>query len=355
MRRFFCILLTICLLGALPVAVGEELALASQALFAALMAKDPQALAQMPQIDQTGDWLSAVARIDGADGAHSVAAVYDLAAGALVTWDDLFLDGEAAAAHLEALAGASQGNTYHEFNQIHPIPRDHFALRGGQLFIYYPREQLAHVSGNAGAYAFYAYEMPGLLQEGVPLATGDVTQAAAGLLEVLETGALPAPYAAWSLGNPMANAAAALTQVDVPNLTHDYAVYAFEAPEMRGVSLLAHPDATDADSALIAGVYAQRIDFFGLCTGIATRAQCEAALGQPDAVLQIEEVDAYSRLPVGETLLWQQGGRALELHFVEGVLHSITLREANTETTSKEKRQNAQRTGCATGISPLAC
>ncbi|MDR0896368.1 MAG: hypothetical protein LBN04_00775 [Oscillospiraceae bacterium] len=329
MRRFFCIILAVCLLAALPVAVSEELALASQALFAALMAKDPQALGQMPQIDQTGDWLSAVARIDGADGARWAAATYSLSSGALATWDDLFIDGDAAAAHLEALAGASQGNTYHEFNQIHPIPRDSFALRGGQLFIYYPQNQLAHVSGNAGAVAFYAYEMPGLLREGVPLAVGDVTQAAAGLSEALEKGALPAPYDAWALGSPMADAAAALGLVDVPNLTHDYAVYAFEAPEMRGVNLLADPDQTNADTATIAGVYAQRIDFFGLCTGIATRADCEAALGQPDAAMPIAEADAYSRLPVGETLTWQRGGRALELHFVDGLLHSITLCEAS--------------------------
>jgi hypothetical protein len=97
---------------------------------------------------------------------------------------------------------------------------------------------------------------------------------------------------------------------------------------MRGVNLLAHPDETTAATAAIAGVYARRIEFYGLGTGIATRAACEAALGQPDAVTAIAEADAYSRLPVGETLTWQRGGRALDFHFAQGVLHSVTLREA---------------------------
>lgn len=114
----------------------------------------------------------------------------------------------------------------------------------------------------------------------------------------------------------MAEADAALRLVDVPDIKLDYAVYHFEAAPMRGVSLLSTGESVD--SALIEGVFAERMDFYGLCTGVAAREACVAALGEPDESRVVETADAYSRLPAGETLCWRNETRALELHFVDG-------------------------------------
>ncbi|HIQ62903.1 MAG TPA: hypothetical protein IAA66_04860 [Candidatus Avichristensenella intestinipullorum] len=278
---------------------------------------------------QDGDWLSAVlSREETLPQMGSVTqwegVAYHLSTGEPVGWDEVFSDGDAAAARLEEIAQtALYANAYAEYSRFSPVPRDSFALENGQLTVYYPAEQFSHFSGVSGALSVYAYEMDGLLCPDIPWAVGDTAQAAQGLATALETGALPGALSEWTLGRPMAEADAALRLVDVPDIKLDYAVYHFEAAPMRGVSLLSTGESVD--SALIEGVFAERMDFCGLCTGVAAREACVAALGEPDESRVVETADAYSRLPAGETLCWRNETRALELHFVDGVLHSVTL------------------------------
>lgn len=328
MRRLFLFVL-VCLLFAAPAALSQENQKTTDALFAALDEKAPGAMMIPGGVSffEEGPYMTAVARIENLDVTEWAGLVYDTQAGAFVAWDDLFTDGDAAAAKLEAIAEASSyANAYAEHNRISPMPRDNFAVFDGQLTVYYPSQQLSHVSGQAGAFSFYAYELDGLLKEGVPLFKGDPAKAREVLSHALSEGALPGSLSAVKLGGAMREAAETLGLVDVPDLTYDFAVYRFEDPKMRGVSLLSGTDEEHAETAVIRGIYAKRMDFSGLITGFTTRQACVQALGEPDAAMAVETADAYSRLPVGETLLYRGEGRAMEFHFTDGVLHSVTLR-----------------------------
>ena len=278
---------------------------------------------------ESGAWMSAVVVQSGPiapmmEGTQVDGLIFEMETGERVGWDDLFIDGDAAAERMEDIAEASiYRNAYGEYDGIRPMPRDSFALLGQQLTVYYPAERLATFSGRSGAFSFYAYELDGLPADGVPLAAGNVDDAAAALLDAYLGGFLPGFLMDWPVGRPMTEARDALGLEDVPNWSLDYALYRFEAPQMRGVTLLSSSD--DVNTAVIEGVMAERIDFSGLCTGVTPRAACVAALGEPELVEEISGADAYSRLPDGETLVYQGFGREVRLHFVSDILHSITI------------------------------
>lgn len=329
MRRFFCCLLVSLLLAA-PAVMAEDMPW--DIILDAVDALRVEGLEQEAVFDQADTWMSVTVIQSGMiaprlSGTQYIGLVFDLLTGETVTWDRFFSDGDEAAARMEAIAqDAVYDNAYAEYNQITPMPRDSFTVTCDILTVYYPATQLSHFSGRSGGFCFYAYELEGLLREDIPLKAGDVTQAVQALDKALTDGALPGPLAGWSLGGAMSEASEELGLVDVPDLTYDYAVYHFDAPYMRGISLLSLPEEDNADTAMIAGIYARRIDFSGLCTGIATIEECKAALGEPDSTSIVNEADMYCRLPEGITLGWIGEGRILEMHFVEDILHSVTLR-----------------------------
>lgn len=329
MRRSCC-LLVLCLLLMIPCALAQQLPL--DAVFDAVEGFRAEGFTHSAEFFEAGPWMSAVVLQEGqfeglGKGTQLTGLVFDLESGERICWDDLFVDGDAAAERIESIIEASTyNNTYSEFNAITPIPRDNFAVSENMLIIYYPVQQLSHFSGLCGAYSFYAYELSDLLQEGIPLQAGDVETAKDTLQAVYEGNALPGPLTKWAIGGSMIDAKDALGLVDVPDLTYDYAVYRFMAPEMRGVSLLSLPGEDRADTAIIAGIMAERIDFGGLCTGITSKEDCIAALGNPNTAEIIEEADGYSRLPIGETLCWYSDELVLEMHFTDNILYSVTIR-----------------------------
>ena len=329
MRRLFCCFLII-LLTAASVSLAEPLPL--DAVFEAVEGFRAEGFTHSAEFIQADPWLSAVIMKEGhfegvGRGTEWIGLVFNLETGERIAWDDLFADGDAAAEVIERIISESSfKNAYSEYNAISPVPRDNFAVSGDTLTVYYPVGQLSHFSGRCGAFSFYAYELSGLLKEDIPLQAGDPALAKEALAAALTAKALPGPLSKWSIGSPMRDAKNELTLVDVPDFTYDYAIYRFEAPEMRGVFLLSNPDEDNAETAVIAGIMAERIDFSGLCTGVANREDCVAALGNPDEVDSVNESDAYSRLPIGETLRWLDGDVALEMHFVQNTLHSVTIR-----------------------------
>ncbi len=328
MRRFLSLLLMSIILTA---SVACAQGMPWDAILSAVEKLNPNGLEQEATFHEAGGWISAIVSQKGQiapqmEGRQWYGLVFDMATGEPITWEDVFVDGDAAADRIQALAEASTyDNAYAEYNQIAPVPRDSFVVRDGVFTVYYPAEQLSSFSGQSGAFTFYAYELEELLKGGVPLAQGDSSQAAVALETVLSEGAFPAPLSDWKLGGSMAEAAEALGLVDVPDLTYDAAVYRFEASEMRGITLLASPGDEDADRAVIVGMMAERMDFSGLRTGVSSREECVAALGEPDSVEAVETSDAYSRLPIGETLRWVRGDKAFELHFADGILYSVAL------------------------------
>lgn len=329
MRRFFCLIL----LGFLLIsstALAQQMPL--DAVFDAVEGFRAEGFTHNAEFFEAGPWMSAAICQQGqfeglGKGTQWTGLVFDMETGERILWEDLFSDGDAAAARIEEIIEASTyDNAYSEYNMITPVPRDNFMVSTDVLTIYYPVMQLSHFSGLSAGFSFYAYELSSLLREDTPLQVGDPESAKEALQAALDQKALPGPLSKWAVGTSMADARDALGLVDVPDLTYDYAVYHFEAPEMRSVSLLAVPEEDRADSATIAGIMTERIDFSGLCTGVSDRNTCVGAMGDPDTVTLVEEADAYSRLPVGETLGWTGEGIVLEMHFVDDILHSVTLR-----------------------------
>ena len=327
MRRFFLLFFVAVLLALPTMALAEAFMNASTAIFEAFEAMSLPGETERTDFGQVGNWVSVVLQKREADGLRFYALVYDIEEEAFVTWDDLFLDGDAAADRIVEMAmEATYQNAYAENNQLTPVPRDNFRVQEGVLTVYYPADQHSYFSGRAGAVSFYAYELAGLLKENVPLNTGAIYGAVQTKQDVFAQGALPEPLGSWKIGGAMADAADVLGLVDVPDLTYEFSVYRFEAPEMRGIALLSGTTEDRVQTATIGGIYAERMDLGGLITGISTRVECIEALGEPDLEMEIATADAYSLRPVGETLCWEENGRVLELHFVEGILQSVLLR-----------------------------
>lgn len=326
MRRFFAAVIAVCLAAPAAMATGG----AWDVIFAALDALNPDKLSQEVRFEETGDLMSATVSqtgmlAPGRTGTQWHGLAFLSASGERLAWDDLFIDGDAAAARMEAIAGAATyDNAYAEHKQVAPIPRDRFAVNGSAVTVYYPWEQFSFLSGHSGGFSFLAYELDGLLQEGLPPYAGDTTQAGAALDAALADGALPGFLAEWNLGRPMREAADALRLVDVPDYRGDYAVWEFEAPQMRGVSLLSDRENDRTATAAIAGIFARRIDFSGLQTGVSTLDACLAALGEPMARGENPD-DPYMLEPAGTFIEYQGGQTAFRLSFADGVLYSIRL------------------------------
>lgn len=314
MRRFLAVILLAALLSA-PLCAGAD---AMNALFDALDALGGEDAA----FSVVGELLCATAR----KGGETYGFVFSDETGERMAWDDLFADGDAAAARLEEIAAAwTYANAYGGFENLSPMPRDNFALDERGLTVFYPASQLTNLSGSQFGVWFDAYELEGLLSENVALARGDAGGAAEALRTALETGLLPGLPEQTALGGGMAAAADALGLVDVPDVKRGAAVWAFEAPVMRGASLLSAPDALSKESAAITGAFALRIDFSGLIPGESTKEACIRALGAPDETARVAGADAYDRLPDGETLLWRGEAALLEMHFVENILYSVAI------------------------------
>ncbi len=317
MRRFICMLIVMLL--ALPCALAEETSVnPAAAIIDQVMALG----AGTPEFAENGSWMS----VRLTDGQQTDGRVFSLETGDPIGWDDLFINGDEAEEALLLIAeDATYHNAYAENDDLAPMPRDSFTVQDGLLTVYYPADRLSHFSGRSGAFAFYAYELTGLLSEGVPLAPMDPETAADGLVTTLAEGTLPGPLSRFAIGGAMADVDAAWGVVDVPDLSYEHAMYHFEAAEARGATFLSDKSEEKVNTATIAGIMSRTVDFYGLCPGIADRAACVTALGEPDAAHTVTESDAYSRLPIGETLTWHGEKYILELHLVDGVLWSVAV------------------------------
>lgn len=328
MRRLFAALIVLCLIAAAPLALATEGPW--DVIFDALDALNPDKLVQDVDFGEAGDLMSATVSQEGMlapgrTGIQWYGLVFNTATGERLAWDALFTDGDAAAARMESIAEASMyDNAYAEHNQIAPIPRDSFTVSESAVTVYYPWDQFSSFSGHSGGFSFLAYELDGLLQEGLPPYAGNPVDAPSTLAATFDTGALPGFLADWTIGRPMQEAADALRLVDVPDYKGDFAVWEFETPEMRGISLLSAKDDDRTATATIAGILARRIDFSGLQTGVSTLNACTAALGEP-ASRGTSPDDAYALEPAGEYIEYENGQLALRLNFVDGVLHSLRL------------------------------
>lgn len=271
---------------------------------------------------------------DGSIGHSVTALVFDLMTGDPVALDALFADPEAAYAHMEAVLQEELGesmNAYTDNASVLPMPRDNYALDALGLTVYYAPSQYTTVSGRAGAFHFYYYELEPYLSELGQALTAreeDGQDAAAAIREAVAQGAFPNWIEGVRLGEPIGAYLDAYTLAADPDYTLESRVYLFSEPQLRGLSLETWLYAECAEEeAPVTAIRASRIDLFGLRPGVTTLAECEQLLGTPDGRTLRDADDAYNMmLEEGESLFYLSGGYSLEVHAdAQGVVSCLIL------------------------------
>lgn len=260
----------------------------------------------------------------------------DLADGHLVTWEELFTDGDAAAtalcAYLEEQL-APELSAHLSSAQLTPLP-EQFTLDASGLTLYYPIEQLSTLSDKAGKVNLQWCELQAYLRldegsllhrVGVP-AMLTLDESSYGSIRAgVEGGSLP--------GIPVALGSSVQEAVDTYRLLIDPDLYdggrliQLEDGAFRSVYLLTDSLTDTWEASVVQGIRTDRINLYGLCTGSTTQDAWRNALGQPDATVTVDAAKAEaSRLESGVSDYYNFDGVQLRLHAGEdGTLKTLII------------------------------
>ncbi len=262
---------------------------------------------------------------------------YDLAAGKPVTVSDLFTDVEGAFSLMEQKMEEEvqpQLSGYLENDTLTPIPRDNFFLTPDGITFYYPQDQFSLLSGYSGSCSFDYYELKDYLNvsDGSILNTlgaGEflsiTPDTAARVAQDATQGKLPGIGAA--IGDSLIQRLQEYRLLVEPDYYPGGRFFETEAPELRGVWLLTDALTESYDQNQVLGLRADRINLYGIQTGITTIDEWRAALGQPSSSAAVDETTAEDyRLSAGTSDYYIFGENKLRLHANgEGVLESVQL------------------------------
>lgn len=288
-----------------------------------------------------GDVLSVVVKAQGpveSDRATQVwyTANIDLTTGESITFDDLFMDADAARLALtDALEwGIAPLLSAHLRNsQLTPVPET-FGLSDAGLTLYYPMEQLATLSDQAGTVTFRWCELLEHLKLGEgtilnrigaeKMVTLDETSAEA-IRQAVESGQLPGIPV--KLGDSVQEAVDAYRLLMDPDLYESGRMMQLEDGVFRGVYLLTDSLTDSWERSVIQGIRADQMNLYGLMTDVTTQAEWRSALGEPAATVAVDDVKAESnRILPGYSDYYNFDGVQLRLHANdEGVLTSLFI------------------------------
>lgn len=263
-------------------------------------------------------------------------ACIDLATGEEIGFDDLFIDAEAA---LTALSDyleweiAPLMSAHLRSSQLTPLPET-FGLSATGLTLYYPLEQLSTLSDKAGTVSIQWCDMLEHLKLGEgsilnrigaeKMLTLDESSAAA-IKQTVESGALPGIPA--KLGASVQEAVDTYRLLIDPDLYENGRLMQLEDGAFRNVYLLTDSLTDSWEHSVIQGIRADRINLYGLMTDVTTQEQWRAALGEPDATVEVDEAKAdANRIQPGCSDYYNFDGAQLRLHANdEGVLVSLFI------------------------------
>lgn len=259
----------------------------------------------------------------------------DLLTGEAITLDNLFTDPDAGKAALETYLEdevAPLLSAHLLCSEVTPLP-EHFTLDAQGLTLYYPIDRLSTLSSRAGAVNLQWYELDSLdLDDGGILARIGAQQSLtlsehspALISACVESGSLPGIPV--QLGGSMKEATDAYRMLIDPDLCEGGRMFSLEDAAFRSIYLLTDALQRGWDNSEIQGIRADRINLYGLCTGITQRQAWLDVLGTPTAsvVLDAERAEAW-RLPAGISDYYTYGPYRLRLHSDEqGVLTSLFL------------------------------
>ena len=307
----------------------------------ALLISDPTGLTVTYDARLENDLFLCVAEASGAvvnsRPTHVWTAVnIDLTDGHLIGWDDLFSQPEEALTAIGAYLDecvAPELSAHLSAGSLAPLPET-FGLSPYGLTLLYPIEQLSTLQDEAGAVVIHWSEIRDhlKLEEGSVLdrigAAGNLTfpdDALAALTEAVEDGSIPGIPAA--IGQPVQE----LTdlyglQID-PDLYEGGRMFLPDDSAFRQVWLLSDALLATWEQSTVQGLRADRLNLLGLQTGLTTREDYLAALGEPESSLQVDEDRALNwRIVPGMSDYYTLGEYRLRLHVdEEDVLRSVFL------------------------------
>ena len=145
------------------------------------------------------------------------------------------------------------------------------------------------------------------------------------LLQSLQNSALPGIPA--TLGQPLQELVDRYALLTDPDIYEGGRMIALEDGAFRNVWLLTDALTEEFDQSTVQGIRADRLNLYGLCTGVTTIEAWRSALGEPDNSLTVDENRAESwRIVPGTSDYYTFGDYRLRLHADEsGVLRSVFL------------------------------
>ena len=260
----------------------------------------------------------------------------DLRTGEEITFADLFTDVDAATAFIESYLDeqvAPDLSAHLAAGSLTPIPET-FTISSTGLTLYYDIEDFRTLSDKAGTVTILWCE----LREHLRWGQTDVLMAinANQHIALGEDGALYIPEAVQSgafdgipatLGQPMQELIDRYALLTDPDIYEGGRMIALEDGAFRGVYILTDALTDDFDRSVVQGIRADRLNFWGLCTGDTTIDWWREVLGEPETTLVVAEERAESwRIVPGTSDYYTLGDYRLRLHADEsGVLRSVFL------------------------------
>ena len=254
---------------------------------------------------------------------------YDLHTGTEITFADLFKDADAATAFIESYLDeqvAPELSAHLAAGSLTPIPAD-FTISPTGLTLYYDIDAFRTLSDKAGTVTILWSEFPADMLI-LPLAHTHLIfpeDASAAIADALQSGSFVGiPVALEQNVQELIDRYALLTD---PDIYEGGRMIALEDGAFRGVWILTDALTEDFDHSIVQGIRADRLNFYGLCTGDTTITWWREVLGNPDTTLTVDESRAESwRIVPGTSDYYTFGDYRLRLHADEnGVLRSVFL------------------------------
>ena len=260
---------------------------------------------------------------------------YDLHTGKEITFADLFVDADAATAFIESYLDeqvAPDLSAHLAAGSLTPIPET-FTISPTGLTLYYDIDNFRTLSDKAGTVTLLWCELREHLRLGgtinalmsigasrhLSLRTGE--EIAAGLADGSFDG-IPA-----TLGQPMQELIDRYALLTDPDIYEGGRMIALEDGAFRQVWILTDALTEEFGHSVVQGIRADRLNFYGLCTGDTTIEIWREILGEPDNTLTVDENRAESwRIVPGNSDYYIFGDYRLRLHADEnGILRSVFL------------------------------
>lgn len=258
--------------------------------------------------------------------------MFSLADGSEISPDVLWTDKQKAQDYLDAwVEDISQKDifTYSDLSGAVPVPLDSVMLTDTGIRVYYPLESFTQLSGRAGAFSYYFYEVAGILQTGEDSLLGtldawkstQVSSETKGLIEsTLAGGMLP------GIPKVMRQSIREVSQ-QYKELTDSEAFitgerHVLEDAVFRDVSLIVPFRGEE-----ITGILTRRISLFGLETGRTENQAVAQVLGEPETTLPLDaDTAAQYAMVAGTASFYSMGEYRLMLNFdTDGILQSVYL------------------------------